>query len=413
MKTKTATKLYAEITKVDAALRLVSGYASTEALDSQNEIIRIEAISGALDDYMKFANIREMHQPSAVGIAEEASIDSKGLYLSVKVVDDNAWAKVVGKVYKGFSIGGRVTKRDPDDDSIITGLRLSEISLVDRPANPEALFEVFKMADDEDEASEQTAELDAPAVVVGENEEPAPLEFAKGVVVDEAETLTAVDELAAILDKGDITPARMVEIARLDIANKGMYNVQRMSELLQAVDYLAQDTAWEAEYEQDGSQVPAKLREWLLTGVAIFHELVAEETAELVADGADAADDGGVVELAEVATDVNKAAFDTMLAKFAATQVTPKAQAVIKSVGIVEGELYVDVVNKMADRIVTLEAMPTIGKAFVSALAVSKAEDIGGLFGAQEDKIEPVKKSDGTVDDLATQIKAIHSGLAS
>jgi hypothetical protein len=39
------------------------------------------AIEAALDDYMRFANIREMHQLSAVGTAEEASVDDRGLYL--------------------------------------------------------------------------------------------------------------------------------------------------------------------------------------------------------------------------------------------------------------------------------------------------------------------------------------------
>jgi len=93
---------------------------------------------------MRFANIREMHRPSAVGIAQEAAIDDKGLYLGAKIVDGDAWVKVVEGVYKGFSIGGRVTARDPADHRIITGLTLTEISVVDRPANPEAVFDCWK-----------------------------------------------------------------------------------------------------------------------------------------------------------------------------------------------------------------------------------------------------------------------------
>jgi hypothetical protein len=37
-----------------------------------------------------------------------------------------------------------VTDRDPADRSVITGLKLTEISLVDRPANPEAVFDCWK-----------------------------------------------------------------------------------------------------------------------------------------------------------------------------------------------------------------------------------------------------------------------------
>lgn len=137
---------YATIAKLDRARRVVVGYASTEALDQQGEIVRLEALEAALPDYMRFANIREMHQPSAVGIAEEAQVDAKGLWLSARVVDDRAWAKVEEGVYKGFSIGGRITARDPQDRRVVTGVDLTEISLVDRPANPEAVFAVMKRA---------------------------------------------------------------------------------------------------------------------------------------------------------------------------------------------------------------------------------------------------------------------------
>jgi phage head maturation protease len=123
-------RLFAPIAKIDETQRLVFGYASTEMLDSQGEIVRKEAIEAALPDYMRFANIREMHQPSAVGVTREAELDDKGLHLAAKIVDDEAWHKVVEGVYKGFSIGGRVTKRDPDAKHVITGVDLLEISLV-------------------------------------------------------------------------------------------------------------------------------------------------------------------------------------------------------------------------------------------------------------------------------------------
>ena len=68
-------KLYADITKVDEEQRMVFGYASTAALDSQGEIVLPSAIEKALPDYMRFANIREMHSSSAVGTAQVATMD--------------------------------------------------------------------------------------------------------------------------------------------------------------------------------------------------------------------------------------------------------------------------------------------------------------------------------------------------
>ena len=147
-------RFYGTITKIDTDQRMVWGYASTEAEDGQGEVVKREALSAALADYMRFANIREMHRNSAVGIAKEAELDGKGLYLGAKIVDDDAWAKVVEGVYKGFSIGGKVTARDPADRNVITGVSLTEISVVDRPANPEAVFDCWKIeASDTDHAA--------------------------------------------------------------------------------------------------------------------------------------------------------------------------------------------------------------------------------------------------------------------
>lgn len=141
-------EFFAEISKIDLEQRLVFGYASTDARDRQGEIITRDAIEKALPGYMMWGNVREMHGQSAVGKAAEARMDDKGLWFGAKVVDDRAWTKVKEGVYKGFSIGGRVVSRDPDDKTIIKAIDLTEISLVDRPANPAARFEFFKRADD-------------------------------------------------------------------------------------------------------------------------------------------------------------------------------------------------------------------------------------------------------------------------
>src|SRR5580704_12377728 len=100
---ETPMRFYAPLAKVDAEQQMVWGYASTEAEDDQGEIITRDALAAALGEYMKFANIREMHQMSAVGVAEEAGVDQKGLYLGARIVDPRAWDKVKAGVYKGFS----------------------------------------------------------------------------------------------------------------------------------------------------------------------------------------------------------------------------------------------------------------------------------------------------------------------
>ncbi len=124
---------YGEIQKRDDAKRLVEGYASTEAVDSDGEIILRSGLQEALDGYMEYGNVREMHSASAVGVTKEAEIDDRGLFIVVKVVDDDAWKKVQEGVYKGSSIGGRVKERDAANRKVIKRLSLHEISWIGPP----------------------------------------------------------------------------------------------------------------------------------------------------------------------------------------------------------------------------------------------------------------------------------------
>lgn len=140
--------LYGELTKVEAlddgSIR-VHGIASTGARDAAGEIVLPEAVRAALPAYMAFGAIREMHQPRAAGAALSAEVDDDGATrLCAHVVDPVAIQKVKAGVYKGLSIGGKVLSRDPVDPSVITSIRLDEISLVDRPCNPEAVIDLWK-----------------------------------------------------------------------------------------------------------------------------------------------------------------------------------------------------------------------------------------------------------------------------
>jgi len=141
-------RLFGELTKIedqpDGTLK-VYGVASTGARDDAGEIVRPEAMKAALPDYARYPALREMHQPTAAGRTLEATVDEDGATRIVAhVVDPVAIAKVKSRTYSGFSIGGKVLARDGADPTVITKIRLSEISLVDRPANPEAVIDLWK-----------------------------------------------------------------------------------------------------------------------------------------------------------------------------------------------------------------------------------------------------------------------------
>jgi hypothetical protein len=143
-------RLYGAIQKVepldDGTVR-VHGIATSEAVDDQGEIVRADAMRAAIPDYLRFPALREMHQLSAAGTTLDAEVYDDGTTRIVAhVVDPVAVTKVKNQVSRGFSIGGRVTQREAGNPKAITSLVLNEISLVDRPANPEAIFDCWKAA---------------------------------------------------------------------------------------------------------------------------------------------------------------------------------------------------------------------------------------------------------------------------
>ena len=140
------------LTKVDKERRIVSGFASLDNLDKQDDIVTAEASMAA---FAKFrGNIREMHQPLAVGkmvdFKEDKYFDPeskkfyKGVFVSAYVSKgaQDTWEKVLDGTLTGFSIGGRMNKWDDAYDEksdksirVIKEYDLVELSLVDSPAN--------------------------------------------------------------------------------------------------------------------------------------------------------------------------------------------------------------------------------------------------------------------------------------
>ena len=143
--------IFVEIARYDDETNTAYGYATTEALDSYGTIIDLESVKACLPDYMRFANIREMHSLLAAGTTEEATIDDTGLYIAAKVIDPVAQLKCKEGVYKGFSIGA---KKDYQIDNRIFLKSITEISLVDRPSNTECTIDAYRVFGKEQDMDE-------------------------------------------------------------------------------------------------------------------------------------------------------------------------------------------------------------------------------------------------------------------
>ena len=394
-------KLFGTIEKAvanDDGTVTVSGYASSEDVDSDGEIITAEAMKAALPDYMKFANIREMHQPSAAGIAIKAEVHSDGrTYIEALIVDDGAVKKVKTQVYKGFSIGARVTGRDTLNKNIITGIRLSEISLVDRPANPSAVFEMWKgedMKKDPAEANPADEAKKDDAVEMADKADDKP-EDEKDPKPEDAKKEDEADADKSATDAADLE------------VKKGMFEVARLAGLIQELQWLQECCASEADWEGDNSPIPAELRNIILALSGTLKGMVAEETKELTAAKADGGSEPnpGTDTIEKAGNRNNKADQDRvqkmhdMAIELGASCGDSEKLHKHDDVTKVQKELT-DTLEKnvqLEKRVKELEAMPQPAKAALKV--VEKSDDYQEVAAAEP---EPAQ------DDIIGQIKKVH-----
>lgn len=383
-------KLYAEIAKMEAqddGTVKVWGYASSEAVDSDGEIIAAEAMKAAIPDYMKFGAVREMHGSNAAGTAIEINVEDDGrTFFGAHIVDPIAVTKVKTGVYKGFSIGGSVTARDELNKSQITGLKLTEISLVDRPANPDAVFTCYKAdkpkaeeeADKDDKPSDKSAEEESDKPKGGDKEPEAEDKDDKDDKEDdkkdEAEKSASVN-----LSESEIAILKAVlakaEKPKDESLAKSMWQVKSLADVLMSLKWLIEDAA----YDNIDEAVIAQIKESAGSLAESLKTLTVSEADKLVDGLAAKADKSDDLAKAESVDELAKA--QDALKK--SNDALAKAQAEIESL--------------------KKQAAPPKG----STKAISKAEDNG------EDPLkgfEPIVKNDGSLDDVATLIKAKQTG---
>ncbi len=240
--------LFFQITKVDEEKRLVTGQACAEVPDRAGEIFDYETSKPLFEkwsaqvaedtDGKSYGNVRSMHSNVAAGkVAEPLMFDdaNKAINVAVKVVDDNEWEKVLEGVHTGFSIGGSYVNKwkDPTDPALTRyTAEPSEISLVDRPCVPTAkFFDVVK--------ADGTVLRKAFKEKAMEQEQTA-------VTVDQL-----TDEMAAMLNKGDLTAGDMLVAVRKALGEKALDDLKFGKK--DYSDDQRKDMAASGEAEPDGS----------------------------------------------------------------------------------------------------------------------------------------------------------------
>jgi hypothetical protein len=137
---------------VNRETRTVSGFATLDNVDQTGDVVTAEASMKAFESFR--GNLREMHQPLAVGkvvsFKPETYYDQKskefynGVYVTSYISKgaQDTWEKVLDGTLSGFSIGGKIKESDNEMNKatgetvrFIKDYDLIELSIVDSPAN--------------------------------------------------------------------------------------------------------------------------------------------------------------------------------------------------------------------------------------------------------------------------------------
>jgi len=222
----------------------IFGPASVEMLDSQGDIIRIDAVKKALPELLKRARVTVDHKDQIVGEIV-GSFEKKGLiyktevrppndeelskftglekekealFVLAKVWDDTEYCREVRKAiengeYRSYSISGNVLNSRPCKSSegcarIVSDLNLSAVTICRSGANPAAQFDILK----EDKMPEETIEQEkkGPEVLTRSD-----FEAYRNDLEKRLEPLSRIDEILGILKAMEKDAGPKIELEKI------------------------------------------------------------------------------------------------------------------------------------------------------------------------------------------------------
>jgi len=237
----------------------VYGKATDDSIDIDQQICDGDWLKRAMPAWFKSGgNIREQHSNIAAGVAKEYEAKADGHYIGVLVVDPVSVKKVDAGVLKGFSVGiknPRVVRDSKAANGRIIDGQIVEVSLVDRPANPNCQLVLAKSVDGEKDLV-QVEELHEKEET--ENNNPIQSENNSEKESDAMDTTTVSVPKSIVGDLVKFDKAQF-EAAREALANLISIEAQEMKEghnelsslahLLEAVSHLH---AWYEGEEAEG-----------------------------------------------------------------------------------------------------------------------------------------------------------------
>lgn len=409
-------RLSMPLTKVDKERRIVSGFASLDNVDKQDDIVTAEA---SMDAFAKFrGNIREMHQPLAVGKMVSFKADKyfdpdskkfyNGVFVSAYVSKgaQDTWEKVLDGTLTGFSIGGRMNKWDDGFDEksdkairIIKQYDLIELSLVDSPANQFANIVSVEKVDgvdvikgDETVLENVFYDKESGLVMVSENESelsPTTGEQMANIGFVEKTDNEKIDMIKFLVDsaKGINTSKINKEVQPMTKSKTQVEKTDVIEDVVVAPEAVAEVTEEIAKAEEVEATEVAK------TDDVVAEEIVKAEDAEAVETVVEAVVEVSKSEevIAEAVTEMKntlESAFSDLVSTVKSLQaevellksskvdldtVKSSFEAVAKDIAAVSNEF-----NEFGKRVDAVEA----------DTAFRKSGDIGDIFQSQPEMVE-------------------------
>ena len=271
---------YAAITKADKnpdGTLTVYGKATDSSVDIDQQICDEAWLRRAMPDWMMSGgNIREQHDNIAAGVATDYELKQDGHYITALVVDPVSVKKVETGVLKGFSIGIRAPRVIRDEKAaggrIIDG-QIVEVSLVDRPANPNAKLMLAKAAESGELMAIEQKNAPLPSDVFKNIKSGDSAGASAAELLNHAKGLLKFDQ--ATFDRARTELSNLVGIEAGEMATEGRDESTSLAHLLEAIRHLF---AWYEGEEAEGEVAPAEGEE------IPEAEVVVAEDAELDAE---------------------------------------------------------------------------------------------------------------------------------
>lgn len=245
--------------KVNKTTREVEGICTQEVKDVHGEIVDHESMKAVLADWP--GNIREMHQPIAVGKAlkVESDDEQKATILRSRISKGapDTWEKVLDGTLSMYSIGGtgkRITTKTADgaEQKRIVMSALHEISLVDNGACPTAKFEIVKSVDGVSVECQPEEPAEAEPAAQPATSEPTGLALLQERQPQHTKSVIVTDALATLI-------AKLATLSAEEVAKRSYPSPYMIDRTLAAISHLESilaDEWWKAldlaNYDQEG-----------------------------------------------------------------------------------------------------------------------------------------------------------------